>query len=215
GSLSVLAAGGSGKILHAPDVYMNKIAVGPKAADAINIQRSIEENCRNVADALSKNLEDLRVIVLDRPRHEKIVRNLRDLGARVIFIRDGDVSAALSTCFEGSGIDMMMGIGGSPEGVLAAAALKCLGGNILGQLLFNRDEEKERAFRLGITEFNRIYSLEDMVSGNVVFCATGVTSGDLLNGIQMEESVFRTHSIVMRSENLSVSYITTEYPKER
>ena len=215
GSLSVLAAGEAGKFLHAPDVYMNKIAVGPKARDAIHIERSVEENCRNVADALSKNLSDLCVMVLDRPRHEKIIRNLRDLGSKVILIRDGDVSAAILTCIEDSGIDMMMGVGGSPEGVLAAAALKCLGGNIQGILQFNKDEEKERAFRLGITEFHKVYSLEDMVSGDVVFCATGVTSGDLLQGISIQGSVLKTHSLVMRSKDYSLSRITTEYPKER
>ena len=216
GSLSVMAVGGKNCFLHAPDVYMDKIAVGREARNAINIKKSLEENVRNVADALQKNVDELRVIILDRPRHEERIQKLRFLGCRVILIGDGDVAAALSTAIETSGVDLMMGIGGAPEGVLASAALKCLGGNIQGILHFKTEEQKERARKMGVKDFNKVYSMEEMTGGDdVVFCATGVTSGDLLQGVELKDDNIITHSLFMRSGTGAMSHVVMKYPRER
>ncbi len=215
GAMSVLAVGKRKSLLHAPDIYMEKIAVGPKARDAINIKASLEENARKVADALEKNIDQLQVVILDRPRHEEQISKLRFLGAKVILIRDGDVSAAIATCVESSGIDMMIGIGGAPEGVLAAVALKCLGGNIQGILQFKTEEQRARAQKMGIKNFNKVYSMEEMAGGNVIFCATGVTDGDLLDGITHTQDKIRTHSLVMSSAAGTINKIVTEHSKER
>jgi fructose-1,6-bisphosphatase II len=184
GAIATIALAPRGGFLHAPDMYMEKIAVGPSAAGAIDINASPTENLTRIATAKSCNIEDLTVVLLDRPRHDKAITEIRKAGARIHLISDGDVAPAVAAAVEGSGVDMMMGIGGAPEGVLAAAALKCMGGDMQGRLVFMTAEEKARAPGMGITDFDKVYTCEEMAAGDVFFAATGVTNGDLLNGVR-------------------------------
>ncbi|MBI2609032.1 MAG: class II fructose-bisphosphatase [Deltaproteobacteria bacterium] len=216
GSMSVLASGDKDKFLHSPDVYMNKIAVGPKAKDAIDIRKSVRENVHNVADALEKDMREMTVVVLDRPRHEELISNLRELGVRVKLIGDIDVAATIETCLEDSPVDLLLGIGGAPEGVLGAAALKCLGGNFQGILHFgNNERQKERAKRMGVEDLDKIYTMEELVAGDIVFCATGVTDGSLFQGVKDLGTKYRTQSLVLRSKTGTIAKITHDHPKER
>lgn len=179
GSIAVLAVAEEGVLLHAPDMYMDKIAVGPGAKGAINIELSLEENIRNTAKALGKRVEELTVVILERPRHAKQIETIRKLGCRIKLITDGDVSPAVATAIPNSGVDMVIGIGGAPEGVLAAAALKAMGGDMQGRLVPEDDYDLERARKLGITEINKPLTLDDMVKNDdVIFVATGITDGD-------------------------------------
>lgn len=215
GALSVIAAGDRGSFLHAPDVYMDKIAVGPKAKDVIDITASVTSNIQKVSKALGKTPKELTVIILDRDRHLDLINEVRDTGARIHLIGDGDVSAAISTSYLTSGIDMLLGIGGAPEGVLAAAALKCLGGDMQGKLIF-RDEEKARAKKMGITDFNKIYTLNELAGNDVIFVATGVTDGSLLDGVKfLPNKQAKTFSIVMRSKTGTIRYIETTHVLDR
>ncbi len=199
-ALSVLAVAPRNCLLHAPDMYMDKIAVGPKAAGCINLDDSVESNVRNVARALGKEVEDIVAIVLDRPRHEHIIKELRRLGARARLISDGDVSAALSTAIEEAGVDILFGIGGAPEGVLAAAALKCMGGEIQGRLVPEDDEETARIKEMGLEDPRQLLLMEDLIRGDdVIFAATGITDGDFLQGVRYSGTTATTHSLVMRS----------------
>jgi fructose-1,6-bisphosphatase II len=211
-AMSVIAVGARGHFLHAPDTYMEKIATGPKAAHAIDLSRSIEENLEAVAAAKGYALDDLTVVVLDRPRHEEIVLRIRRTGARIHLIPDGDVSAAIATAIDTTGVDVLVGIGGAPEGVLAAAAMRCLGGAIQGRLRFRNDEERERAKRMGIEDHDKIYTETDLAQGDsVIFAATGVTDGDMLDGVRFSGVGAETQSMVMRVKSGTVRTIRTKY----
>ncbi|MBI2345958.1 MAG: class II fructose-bisphosphatase [Deltaproteobacteria bacterium] len=207
-ALAVIACADKGGFLNAPDTYMDKIAVGPVARGAIDITKSPTENLRRVAAAKRCAVEELTVIILDRPRHENLIMECRRAGARIKLIRDGDVSAAIATCRETRGVDILMGIGGAPEGVLAAAALRCMGGDFQGRLKFRNDEERTRARAMGIADFERVYHLQDLAKGEVMFAATGVTHGDFLKGVVFFGGGCETHSVVMRSKTGTIRYVT-------
>jgi fructose-1,6-bisphosphatase II len=208
-AISVVAIWEKGKLLRAPDVYMEKIAVGPGGRGAIDLRRTPTENLRRVADALGRYVEDLSVVILDRPRHEKLVREVRATGARIKLIGDGDVAGALNTCFPDTGVDVLMGIGGAPEGVISAAALRCVGGDMRARLVFRDDQDRERARAAGIADLERIMTTEDMAGGSVMVAATGVTNGDFLKGVRFTGDGARSHSVVMRSSSGTVRYIET------
>ncbi len=210
-AISVIAMGPKGSLLRLPDIYMEKIAVGPAARGAIDITRPPQANLRSVADALGKYVEDLTVVILDRPRHERLIREVREAGARIKLIGDGDVSAAINACLPDTGVDMLMGIGGAPEGIISATALRCVGGDMQGRLLYRNDAERERARALGIPDAEKIFALEDMARGDVMFAATGVTNGDFLKGVRFNGAGARTQSVVMRSRTGTVRYIETEH----
>ena len=211
-ALSVIALAQRGHLLHAPDTYMEKIAVGPKAAAAIDLNRSVEENLEAIARAKGYELEDLTVVVLDRPRHEDLIQRIRRTGARIHLIPDGDVSAAIATAIDSTGVDVLIGIGGAPEGVLAAAALRCLGGSIQGRLLFRSDEESARAKAMGIEDHDRVYTERDLARGDwIVFATTGVTDGDLLKGVRFHPHGADTHSMVMRAQTGTIRTISTQH----
>ncbi|RJP18424.1 MAG: class II fructose-bisphosphatase [Deltaproteobacteria bacterium] len=210
-ALAVIAIAEEGGFLHAPDTYMQKIAVGPKARGSIDITATPTENLRRIAKALKSYVEDLCIIILDRPRHQDLIKECREAGARIKLIGDGDVAAAIATAKEGSGVDVLMGIGGAPEGVLAAAALKCLGGDMQGMLKFRNKEEIERAKTMGVTDLNRVYALEDLASSDVMFAATGVTFGDYLLGVRFFSGGATTQSVVMRSRSRTVRIIDTTH----
>jgi len=211
-AMSVIALAERGSLLHAPDTYMEKIAVGPKAASAIDLNRPVEENLAAVARAKGYELEDLTVVVLDRPRHEALIQRIRRTGARIHLIPDGDVAAAIATAIDSTGVDVLLGIGGAPEGVLAAAALRCLGGAIQGKLLFRSDEERARARKMGIEDQARIYTEKDLARGDrIVFATTGVTDGDLLPGVRFHAHGADTHSMVMRAQTGTVRTIRTQH----
>jgi len=200
GAISVIAIAERGNFLHAPDTYMDKVACGPHAKGAIDINKSATENVNQVAKTLKKSVEDMTVVILDRPRHEKLIAEVRKTGARIRLIGDGDVSAGIAPCWPDSGIDLLLGIGGAPEGVITAAALRCMGGDIQGKLTFRNDNEKERALKMGIKDFEKAYTCDELARGNVMFCATGVTDGPLLKGVRfLAKQRATTHSIVMRS----------------
>jgi fructose-1,6-bisphosphatase II len=211
GAIATIALAPQGGFLHAPDMYMEKIAVGPSARGAIDINASPTENLKRVAEAKNCYVEDLTVVILDRPRHEKLVAEIRQAGARILLIPDGDVAPAVAAAVEGSGVDILLGIGGAPEGVLAAAALKCMGGDMQGRLVFMSNEEKGRARGMGIDDFDKIYQVDDMARGEVFFAATGVTSGDLLQGVRYFSGGAETHSIVMRSKSRTVRFIQAQH----
>ena len=211
-ALAVIAMAQKGHFLHAPDTYMEKIAVGPKAVGAIDLSRTIEENLESVAAAKGYRLADLTVVILDRPRHEEIIQRVRRVGSRIHLIPDGDVSAAIATAADSTGVDVLIGIGGAPEGVLAASALRCLGGSMQGRLKFRSEEEKERAKKMGITDLDRIYTETDLARGDsVVFATTGVTDGDMLDGVRFTGDGAETHSMVMRVKTGTVRTIRTRY----
>ena len=187
---------------------MNKIAVGPRAAGCINLDATVEENIKQVAKRLNKRVEDIVAIILDRPRHEAIIRELRCLGTRVKLISDGDVSAAIATAFERTGVDILFGTGGAPEGVLAAAALKCLGGEIQGRLVPENDEEKNRIIGMGLKDPEQLLYMDDLVKeDDVIFSASGITDGDFLQGVRYAGNIATTHSVVMRSITGTVRFI--------
>lgn len=216
GAISVIAIAEKGNFLHAPDVYMDKIAVGPRCIGKVSIDRSPTENIKAVANALNKNISEVTVIILDRPRHESLIKEVRSTGARIQLIGDGDVSAAVACSMENTGIDMLLGVGGAPEGVISAAALKCLGGDFQGRLVFHKEEQKERAKRMGVTDVNRAYQLNDLAAGQVMFCATGVTDGPLLKGVKfLSNGKVTTHSVVMRSRTGTIRNIEAEHNPDK
>ncbi len=214
-SLSVIAIAEEGEFLHAPDTYMNKIAVGPGAQGAIDLDATPTENLKNIAKAKKCLIEDLTVVILDRPRHADLIAEVRLTGARIWLIGDGDVSAAIATSKRGSGVDVLMGIGGAPEGVIAAAALRCMGGDFQGKLIFRTDSERERARKMGITQLDKVYGIHELARGHVMFCATGVTQGTFLDGVQFSSGGATTHSVVMRSESGTVRFIQAEHHFDR
>jgi fructose-1,6-bisphosphatase II len=200
-SIAVMAISERGGLLNAPDTYMKKLAVGPKAAPYVHIDASVRDNLEAVANALEKPINDVTVVILDRPRHAELIKQVREVGARIKLISDGDVDACIATAVQGTGVHVAMGTGGAPEGVLAAAALKCLGGNFMGKLEFRNDEEVQRAKAMGFGEANRLLTINDLVKGeHVVFCATGITDGDLTRGVRFFGNNARTHSVVMHSD---------------
>jgi fructose-1,6-bisphosphatase II len=211
GSITTIALAPRGGFLNAPDMYMEKIAVGPAARGAIDILATPTENLKRVAAAKHCYIEDLTVVILDRPRHERLVEEIRKAGARIHLIQDGDVAPAVAAAVAGSGVDLLMGIGGAPEGVLAAAALKCMGGDMQGRLVFMTEEERQRARGMGIDDFDKVYTAEELAKGDVFFAATGVTNGDLLQGVRYFSGGAETHSIVMRSKSRTVRFITSQH----
>jgi fructose-1,6-bisphosphatase class II len=214
-SISVIAIAEDGNFLHAPDVYMEKIAVGPEAKGAIDLNYTPTRNLKEIAKAKKCSVSDLTAIILDRPRHDELIKEVRMSGARIWLIGDGDVSAAIATTEPFSGVDVLFGSGGAPEGVIAAAALRCRGGDFMGRLLFNRPDELERARKMGIADKDRIYGIQDLAKGNVMFCATGVTQGTFLSGIRFFPGGAHSHSVVMRSETGTIRYVQTEHRFEK
>lgn len=210
-SISVMAIGEKGCLLKAPDTYMQKIAVGPEAKGKIDISLSATENLKRIAEAKKCRVQDLTAIVLDRPRHIELIQELRDTGCRINLIGDGDVSAAIACARENSGVDVLFGIGGAPEGVIAAAALRCLGGDFQGIFKPRNEMEIQRAYDMGIKDINRVMKIDDLASGNVMFAATGVTTGSFLEGVQFKPWGAVTHSLVMRSESGTIRSIRAEH----
>ncbi len=216
GAIAVLAASEHGGLLHAPDCYMEKIVVGPAAKGAVDLDAPVKENLRAVARRLEREIEDLVVVVLDRPRHEKLVADLRDAGARIRLIGDGDLSAGIAAAVVGAGVHAVMGIGGAPEGVLTAAALRCLNGEILGRLVIKDEQQAERIKSMGITDAKRIYGTADLAPGKeIIFAATGVTEGSLLKGVRFFGDGVRTESLVMTLSTRQVRFIDSVHLSRR
>ena len=216
GSIAVLAIAPHGGLLHAPDMYMNKIAVGPRAAGKIDILAPVAENLKAVASAMDRKVEELTVVILDRPRHAQIIKDARDAGARIKLITDGDVSPAVNAAIEGSGVHMLLGIGGAPEGVLAAAAVKCLGGDMQGILCPETDAEIERAKKMGIADIHKVLTIDDLVHGeDVMFAATAITDSELLRGVNYFGGGVRTNSIVMRYKTGTVRFVDAIHKLDR
>lgn len=215
-AISVVAAADRGCLLHAPDMYMEKIAVGPKAAGMVDLDAPVIDNLKAVAQATGKKIEDLVAVVLDRPRHAELIEEIRSTGARVKLIPDGDVAAAIHTGFPDTGVDILLGSGGAPEGVLAAVALKCLGGEIQGRLLPENQEQVQRCLKMGIVDPNMVLRMEDLVKGDdAIFAATGVTDGELLKGVRYQGSLAKTHSLVMRAKTGTVRFMNGTHRLER
>jgi fructose-1,6-bisphosphatase II len=207
-ALSAVALAERGCLFPAPDVYMDKIAVGPKALGSIDISAGPEANLQSIAETMKCYVEDLTVVILDRPRHAELIRAVRDAGARIKLIQDGDLSAAIATALEDSGVDVLMGIGRAPEGVLAAAALRCLGGDMQAQFKPSSEEDVERIRRTGLKEIDRVLTITDLARGNdVTFTATGVTDGDFLKGVRFFGGGAKTHSLVLRFRSGTVRFI--------
>jgi fructose-1,6-bisphosphatase class II len=211
GAIAVVAMADKGKLLNAPDTYMEKIAVGPRARGAIDLRRTPTENLRAIAEKKKVYVEDLTVVILDRERHADLIKEVRAAGARIRLIDDGDVAGAIATCFEDTGVDVLMGIGGAPEGVIAAAAVRSVGGDMQGRLVPRNAEEVARAARMGITDISKIYSAEELASGDVMFAASGVTTGDFLRGVRFFGGGCETHSVVMRSKTGTVRFIQSRH----
>jgi fructose-1,6-bisphosphatase II / sedoheptulose-1,7-bisphosphatase len=214
-ALAVIAMAEAGGFLNAPDVYMDKIAIGPELGEVVDLDESPAKNLKNLALAKKAEVSDLVVCILDRPRHSELIARVREAGARIMLISDGDVSGIIATARPESGVDMYMGSGGAPEGVLAAAALRCIGGYMQGRLLFRNDDERGRAQRMGVKDFNRKYGLLDLAKGDVMFAATGVTNGTMLQGVRRFAGGAVTHSMVMRSKTGTVRVIEAQHNFER
>lgn len=211
-ALAVIAIAPHGSFMPLPDLYMEKIATGPDAADVIDLNLSLEDNVRRVARAKQYKVQDLTVVLLDRDRHQNIISRLRNLGTRIHLIPDGDVSGAIATAMPGTGVDLLVGIGGAQQGVLAAAALRCLGGAIQTKFVLNSETEKEKIAQLGINDIRTVYTTDNLAKGeNIMFAATGITDGDLLNGVRYRSDGATTNSLVMRSASRTRRYIVTEH----
>lgn len=214
-SISVVAVAETNGLLHAPDMYMDKIAVGPKAAGKINLDAPIKDNLEAVASALGKEICDLTVVILDRPRHQTMIDEIREAGARIKLISDGDVAPAVAAAIEGTGVDMLVGVGGAPEGVLAAAALKCLGGEMQARLWPENDAERARALSMGV-DCDKILTMDDLVkTDDVIFAATGITDGDLLKGVRFLGNGAKTQTVVMRSKTGTVRFIDATHSLDK
>jgi len=208
GAIAVMAITAKGGLLHAPDMYMEKLCVGPRASGRIDLNMPVKENLRRIAEGLQRGIDDLTVVILDRERHADIIRECRDAGARIKLITDGDVSPAVDVGVEGSGVHVLMGIGGAPEGVLAAAALKCLGGDMQARLIPYTDEERKRCADMGIEDVNKILKIGDLVKGDdCIFSATAVTNTPMMKGVQYFGSGARTSSVVMRYKTGTIRFI--------
>jgi fructose-1,6-bisphosphatase class II len=210
-ALAVVAMGDKGNFLHCPDTYMDKIAVGPIGKGVVDLDKSPTENLKALAEAKGARVEDLTVIILYRPRHEALIKEVRQAGARIRLISDGDVSAAIATTKRDTDIDLLLGIGGAPEGVLAAAALRCVGGEMQGRLKPRNSEEIARAHAMGIKDIHKKFSIEELAGGEVMFAATGVTDGDYLDGVHFFPGGATTHSVVMRSKTRTIRFIQTTH----
>ena len=210
GAIAVMAIAEKGGLLHAPDMYMEKLCVGPRGAGAIDITKSLTENIKNVAAKMERNVDEITLVMLDRERHQGLMKEAREVGARIMLISDGDVNPAMECCIEGSGVHMVVGTGGAPEGVLAAAALKCVGGDMHARLKPETEEEIRRCHEMGIADVNQVLTLNDLVrTDDVIFAATAITRGNLLNPIQYFPGGARTHTIVMRSKTGTVRFLDT------
>ncbi|HVB54925.1 MAG TPA: class II fructose-bisphosphatase [Candidatus Acidoferrales bacterium] len=215
-AIVVLAASDRGGLLHAPDLYMEKIIVGPSCKGAVELDAPVEHNLRAIAKRLDRDIDDLVVIVLDRPRHQKLIQDIRKAGARIRLISDGDLSAGISAAVVGTGVHAVMGIGGAPEGVLTAAALRCLNGQILGRLVVSKPEHHERLAQMGIKDGNRIYDTGDLAPGKrLIFACTGVTGGSLLRGVRFFGEGIRTHSLILTHEEPQVRFVDTVHLERR
>ncbi|MDP3532122.1 MAG: class II fructose-bisphosphatase [Alphaproteobacteria bacterium] len=213
-AISVMALAERGNLLEAPDVYMEKIAIGPNLPkDLIDITASPQKNIKELAKAVKKNVEDLTICVLERPRHQELIAKIRETGARLTLINDGDVAAIMATCLPNGGVDLYLGSGGAPEGVLAAASLATLGGQMQAQLLFDNEDEKQRAFKLGLKDLNHIYKESDLAKGDVLFIASGVTNGSLLKGVSINNGIQEVHSLVLHSFAKATYTIKSNYTK--
>jgi fructose-1,6-bisphosphatase II / sedoheptulose-1,7-bisphosphatase len=209
-SLSVIAAAQKGGLLYAPDTYMNKIAVGgqlPK--DVIDLDASVKDNIKSIADAKKIKINDVTACVLERPRHSDQIESLRSIGAKIVLIPDGDVAGVIMTTQTDNPVDIYLGVGGAPEGVLAAAALQCIGGQMQARLVINNDDEKSRAQKIGIEDLDKKYSLNELAHGDIIFSATGVTEGTMVRGVRNLDNNHITHSLVLRSNDSSTQYIET------
>ncbi|MBI3747401.1 MAG: class II fructose-bisphosphatase [Chloroflexi bacterium] len=216
GAITVLAASEEGGLTHAPDTYMEKLCVGPGAAGHVDIRLSPTQNLGRIAEALGRKVRDITVVILERPRHDELIAEVRAAGARIKLIGDGDLSGAISCAVSGTGVHAVMGIGGAPEGVLTAAALRCLGGEIQARFRYRSPEERERGARMGHGDEDRVYLTEDLASGdNLVFAATGVTAGDLLQGVRFFGGGARTHSLVMAYQTKQVRFVDTVHMFDR
>jgi fructose-1,6-bisphosphatase class II len=210
-ALAVIAMADKGNLLHCPDTYMDKIAVGPAGRGVVDLDKTPTQNLHALAEAKRCNIEDLTVIILARPRHEALIKEVREAGARIRLIGDGDVSAAIATTKAETGIDLLLGIGGAPEGVLAAAALRCVGGDMQGRLKPRNESEIERAKKMGIKDINKKLSIDQLAAGDVMFAATGVTDGDYLDGVHFFAGGATTQSVVMRSRTRTIRLINATH----
>jgi fructose-1,6-bisphosphatase class II len=214
-AIAVLAASEKGGLLNAPDIYMDKLVVGPSSKGTVDINAPVEDNLRALAKALDRGVEDLVVIVLDRPRHEKLIAEIRRAGARIRLIGDGDLSAGISAAVVGTGVHAVMGTGGAPEGVLTAAAMRCLNGEIQARLVLTKPADRDRCEKMGIRDLDRIYGTEDLAPGrNVIFSATGVTDGSLLRGVRFFGDGVRTQTLVMTTVPHQVRFVDTIHAKD-
>jgi len=215
-AIAVLAASEKGGLLHAPDIYMEKIVVGPSARGAVELDAPVADNLKAIARRLDRDVDDLVVIVLDRPRHEKLINEIRTAGARIRLIGDGDLSAGISAAVVGTGVHAVMGTGGAPEGVLTAAALRCLNGQILARLVASKPEHEERMAKMGIKDPKRIYDTDELAPGKkIIFACTGVTDGNLLRGVRFFGEGIRTHSVIMTLEQRQVRFVDTVHLEKR
>jgi fructose-1,6-bisphosphatase II len=216
GAITVLAASEAGGLTHAPDTYMEKLCVGPVVAGKVDIRESPTENLGRIAEALGRRIGDITVVILERPRHDQLIAEVREAGARIQLIGDGDLSAAIACAVSGTGVHAVMGTGGAPEGVITAAALRCLGGEIQARFRYRSPEEHERGTRMGHGDEDRVYRTEDLAPGeNLVFAATGVTAGDLLTGVKFFGGGARTHSLVMAYQTKQVRFVDTVHMFDR
>jgi fructose-1,6-bisphosphatase II len=207
-AIAVLAASERGGLLHAPDLYMEKLVVGPSSKDAVDLDAPVADNLKSIARALGRHVDDLVVIVLDRPRHEKMIADIRATGARIRLIGDGDLSAGIAAAVVGSGVHAVMGTGGAPEGVLTAAAMRCLNGEILARLVVTKPEHEERCRAMGISDFKKIYRAKELARGKqIIFAATGVTDGTLMRGVRFFGDGTRTSSVIMQNDPHQIRFI--------
>ena len=215
-AIAVLAASERGGLLNAPDLYMEKIVVGPSCKGAVELDAPVDDNLKAIAKRLDRDVDDLVVIVLDRPRHEKLINDIRAAGARIKLIGDGDLSAGISAAVIGTGVHAVMGTGGAPEGVLTAAALRCLNGQILARLVVSKPEHAERLAKMGVKDLKRIYDTDELAPGkNIIFAATGVTEGSLLRGVRFFGEGIRTHSLILTLNQRQVRFVDTVHLEKR
>ncbi len=215
-SIAVLAASERGGLLHAPDLYMEKIVVGPSCKGAVDLDAPVSDNLKSIAKRLDRDVEDLVIIVLDRPRHEKLIEDIRKAGARIRLIGDGDLSAGISAAVVGTGVHAVMGTGGAPEGVLTAAALRCLNGQILGRLVVAKQQDAERLEKMGVKDPKRIYDTTDLAPGKkMIFACTGVTDGNLLRGVRFFGEGVRLQSMILTLDDRQVRFIDTVHLEKR
>jgi fructose-1,6-bisphosphatase class II len=214
-AIAVMAASEKGGLLNAPDIYMDKLVVGPSSRGKVDINAPVEQNLKAISGALDRKVQDLVVIVLDRPRHEKLIADIRKAGARIRLIGDGDLSAGITAAVVGSGVHAVMGTGGAPEGVLTAAAMRCLNGEIQGKLVLTKPSDKERLKKMGIDDLDRVYMTEDLAPGkSIIFACTGVTDGAILRGVRFFGEGTRTHTLVMTTMPHQVRFIDTIHAKD-